>query len=127
MSPDAVPFLLSKRQNKLRFNKTARATGSLVKLNDSDLQSFDTYVTLGNIDEYSDRSCPTVKVPKCIQDQRSLDLVAVLRQRKDGESVLRQVLLASFEADVQCRVSLICSNIYDVSHERDLFKSVLVP
>ena len=106
-SSNRLPYMLSKRQMRKRFLHSQQTFGhNGSRIPKDDLDSFNKYITLANLDEYSDTSTSLTRVPKPAKDLKVIDLVTVLRNRSDGESIFRSILESSFEADKSLRVSV---------------------
>ena len=104
-----LPFLLSKRQMKRRFLHSQSTFGNVgSRLSTDDLNSFNTYLTLENVDQYADITTSLTRVPKSVKDLQIVDLIKILKNRTDGESIFRSVVESCFEVDRTIRVSIIC-------------------
>ena len=104
-----LPYLLSKRQMKKRFFHSQMTFGNVgSRLSTDELNDFNTYLTLKNVNQYTDTTTSLTRVPKPVKDLQIVDLITILQNRTDGESIFRSVLESSFEADRTIRVSIIC-------------------
>ena len=107
LNSSILPFMLSKKQMRKRFLHTQQTFGyNGSRIPKDDFDSFNKYITLANLDEYSDTTTGLTKVPKPVKDLKVVDLITILRNRSDGESIFRCVLESSFEADKSLRVSV---------------------